>query len=1749
MTLSVFRFLQSQPFMKRFTPLRNIPSLVLAALVSAGLPAGAAGINYGGEVVSTCDECNEDSASGDAVDTSVESVDLKLKIGRAPVERPSTFSGFYALAGANMDDDGLPNTTAAVEGYFEKSSVEGLWGAELSFKAPVISAAAFSPDALTYDNTFKMEVLKNGSTVRQVLTHDFLVDIQSLPLGQEGYVAKWWKAASKGSKSGGYYVPVGSPVKTVTVSNPNAFSSYTTMDVALSQVMPGSTTRAIHSRFVFTTNGSGNVEHRLETWTKKPGESGAVQIASNDLEYLSGAPVGGVEQNAQDRIRTIREADLDASGTYGSLTVVSRTREEYGDVGGKKRLVASTRLASTSSNSTGLKTTFGYYNDTSNSLLHGRKRWQKNPDGSWIIWDITASESSQTIKEVTPFKNGTFVLADDGSNVASYVASEARILQSVITGATVETTEKVLNQQVSRTRKDFLTGSGGERVLKTSHYYTASSSFATYKAYNPYGNGTSNGAGRIAWETHLDGTASVYTYPAVKQVSVATGRAVGTGELSAPVVNTAGTVTLRNYNAFWKPISETVTDIASNEVISMSAVVAEDLYGRPERTEYDGNASDYETTTYGCCGPLESRDRLGAVTTIAYDLLKRVYSTSSKGSSTDTPVFTTTARAGLVTTVYRSASTISFPESRTQRNLLGESTESLASDADGQPDPALAGRSELSVDEKKMEPTTFVTEYPAGGGQKVTETNPLGITRITETYRDGSTKSVSGTGVHAISYDYGAHTYNGGGVWTKVTRANGTEWVKTCVDHLSRTIRTEYPDGAYSLQTYYNSGTGARGRLMSFKDADEIAVGGSGAFTEYNYGFTQTGGSGPYRQFTTVTEHLTDNQNRVTTTTSGVIASVTLHGTAIAPAAFQTTVINGVTTSEKFQATDGYSSGSTSFGRQSLTVRTLPDNGAWTDTSWNPDGTATRSSYSAGELTLTETFNNQGTAAANLVASMGYTYDVFGRIQTTNDSRIGINTSNGYRNSGAVVSITSNGGNDTTAYTHDALGRPIATTLPDTNVTHTSYAPTGEIQAQWGKLTYPTFRTYDGQGRLATLRTKPTLDGSGVPTDVGGSVTTWIYSPTRGWLLEKNHDGESDNPVSTPTSADYDYTLTGRLKTRTWERGVVTSYGYDHGTLETVTYTNDPATTAPLTYSYDALGRLRSVTQGSGSSTNTTTYAYKDDSNGSGGTLGVGFGCHSETVSQGASGLTRTLLRHEDSLLRPAGWELKADTTIEHATSYGYDLAGRLKHVDPSYPLPGSNPAFTYGYESNSKALIHTVTGPVHTVTNTWEPNRDVLDTKSNVIPGSTPVSRSIFDYAVNNLGQRSGVAASGSAFSAGYSLGWAYNDRGELAEEDFGANQTSDTRDRAFQYDAIGNREKTANDLLANLPGTTNYAVNALNQYTKANGITLPGPSYDLDGNATAWNVRNPLDLSSTTFTACTFEWDAENRLTKVKDAGSNVIASYAYDFMSRRIRKTVTGGEDAAFFYDGWNPIAEYQIGTSVPLVLYTWGLDLSGSMQGTGGIGGLLTVARSSGVYYPTFDGNGNVSEYMDASGSNVAHFEYDSFGNVVKVTELSAGLAATFRHRFSTKAQDTETGLLYYGYRYYDPVTGRWPSRDPIGEQGGKNLYAFVGNNPLSKVDAYGLFMVCGFVCKLKIECGFRDPDALGDSYAELESFTVFGVGLSSDSAFAMAWARGEKKCKDIFWKRINPQPGAASEVTNLRDRTIYGPIPIPIPFLP
>jgi len=233
--------------------------------------------------------------------------------------------------------------------------------------------------------------------------------------------------------------------------------------------------------------------------------------------------------------------------------------------------------------------------------------------------------------------------------------------------------------------------------------------------------------------------------------------------------------------------------------------------------------------------------------------------------------------------------------------------------------------------------------------------------------------------------------------------------------------------------------------------------------------------------------------------------------------------------------------------------------------------------------------------------------------------------------------------------------------------------------------------------------------------------------------------------------------------------------------------------------------------------------------------------------------------------------------------------------------------------------------------------------------------------------------------------------------------------------------------------------------------------------------------------------------RDTSGEITGTNALITYAYDSRSRRISRSVGVSPTSTtyYLYDGWNVVAEYTCNGVDPPALsrtHTWGTDLSGTMQGVGGVGGLLAVRvhgdEYPGNYYPTFDGNGNVSEYLTDTGVRKAHYEYDPFGSDITPVTAGGDLHGFFTYRFSTKPFDDISGWFYYGYRYYDPVTGRWPSRDPIGESGGVNLYNFVVNSPADMVDMLGL----KFIWEKDLELGDED---LGPEHWE---YTRYGVDL-------------------------------------------------------
>jgi RHS repeat-associated protein len=278
------------------------------------------------------------------------------------------------------------------------------------------------------------------------------------------------------------------------------------------------------------------------------------------------------------------------------------------------------------------------------------------------------------------------------------------------------------------------------------------------------------------------------------------------------------------------------------------------------------------------------------------------------------------------------------------------------------------------------------------------------------------------------------------------------------------------------------------------------------------------------------------------------------------------------------------------------------------------------------------------------------------------------------------------------------------------------------------------------------------------------------------------------------------------------------------------------------------------------------------------------------------------------------------------------------------------------------------------------------------------------------------------------------------------------------YVYDASQNLRWRTNNTTV-----TGFTNNVLNQLTALNAMAR---DHDRRGNLVS-NVQAGETLL--------YSWDDESQLTSVRvDPAAVPMAQpwridFVYDGL-RRLRRALqftwngsawTSQGEVRYLYDGMLILQERNSGNT-PQVQYTRGLDLSGTIEGAGGIGGLLM--RSHGYSAGNWsthnayhsDANGNVTALMNSSGVLQASYKYNPYGGLIS---SSGTLAGANTMRFSSKPAIFSTtgawGFYYYGYRFYDPGMQRWLNRDPLGEEGGVNLYLIVENDPVGRLDPLGL----------------------------------------------------------------------------------------------
>ncbi|MEA1875828.1 MAG: RHS repeat-associated core domain-containing protein [Bacteroidota bacterium] len=243
------------------------------------------------------------------------------------------------------------------------------------------------------------------------------------------------------------------------------------------------------------------------------------------------------------------------------------------------------------------------------------------------------------------------------------------------------------------------------------------------------------------------------------------------------------------------------------------------------------------------------------------------------------------------------------------------------------------------------------------------------------------------------------------------------------------------------------------------------------------------------------------------------------------------------------------------------------------------------------------------------------------------------------------------------------------------------------------------------------------------------------------------------------------------------------------------------------------------------------------------------------------------------------------------------------------------------------------------------------------------------------------------------------------------------------FTYDPEGNR-------LTDSGVTGEWTYNQNNELT---GYDNASYVYDDNGNMTQKTVAGVVTK---------FFYNTEDRLSEVRDGSDALIASYYYDPFGRRLWKEVSGFR-TYFMYSDEGLIGEYDsTGNEIKAYGYkpnsTWTTDP-------------LFMKIGTEYYFYHNDHLGTPQKMTAVNGAVVWSATYTSFGNA----EVDPSSTITNNLRFPGQYEDQETALHYNGHRYYDPNTGRYLRLDPIGLEGGINLFTYTTNNPINAIDPLGL----------------------------------------------------------------------------------------------
>ena len=1501
---------------------------------------------------------------------------------------------------------GLPNGGSAESILIEQSTLD---------------ADSYAPATLLYAApTTDVTVIRDGtSALRQVKAPEVLADI--ITINANKFEIRFY--TSSGALSGGLYQPPGSPFVIWTVESPPGFT-------------PGERLRITESRGGTNTVNEFGYNATTMSWS-----------------YIQ----GGLREELHDVV-TLGNGDKQTTITVRNPTtgvLASKRREIRHTFPWGDEIIQSVA----DPDGAALTTTYEFYVNAAELGNYSHLKWAIHPDGSWEKYDYNNSPyNAGTVRFIyRPWKDAPTAPSQatfQSCRVTEYGYSGSSGSYLFSTELSSEYEYVLGIQTVDRDYSTWVgTLNGKPTKTKTTHFDVGTEEVVAYKAESapPY-------SGRLASTTHPDGRVENYTYE-FGGYNAANGTFTpGTGTFVRQIL-TRGTTASPAGVANKTTRTVTIRDAGGNTLVEEELVYSGGGYSSLTKTVHSYNAEGqlYQSVRDGRIvydavwtngAKTSETDEAGIITTFIYDALDRVF---------------TETRAGITTTYTYDADGRTLLTSRAAGGLA------LSTGAGFD----LAGRQTSDIGEDGLATSTAYT----AGGRIETRTLPSGATEITERYLDTQTKSVTGTAVVARYYDYGADAT---GAWSKnlMASAASPRWKQSWRDSFGNTTRIDQPGYFSTVQTIYTHDALGRVTKQTIPgEASEVAeyspINGTllRAGRDWNdNGALEPAGSDRIEQ--REVSYLLQSGNWFRVSTQSRYETMG-NGTP--------TVLSTVKGQLSGLAANVVSKSLLTDGLGNTTTTTVTVNRATqtaTETVDTPD-----SDLDAVRVTVAGLVTSSSTSTVAQPTS--FLYDTLGRRTHATDPR-GVETITAYEpGTNRIQSSTVAG--KTTNYDYYPAGQVGAGLLkytlnPDSTHVYQGYNLRGQQTRTWGNGTYPVETIYDAYGQYAELRTfrgGSGWDAATWPSSPGTADTTiWTYQESTGLLTAKT-DAQS-HPVS------YTYTASGKPETRSWARGLTTNYYYNY--LGALSFTDYSDTTPDVSFTQDRAGRFITITDASGS----RVLAYSNTQN-------------TESITDGILG-GLTLTTAFDGFGRKSGFT-SATGSWSESTGYAYDTKPRLMTV-----TAGNNTA-TYGYLPNSDLLSTTTaknSGSTRlTATRTWDTSNR-LKTMTNASTGGT---RSFDVTTFDSMHRRQQVA-----WEDGSKWDYGYDNRGEVTSGNrkWGDNAAVLGQQYGYQFDNIGNRTTattngrtstyTPNNLNQYAQRTVPGAVDVLGNAGSNATVTVNGSATQRQGGyfnkeLTADNSAAPA-LSTATISATatsgtttrtstkllaktpevfthdfdgnltndglwTYLWDAENRLVgmetvaAVPDAAKRKLA-FAYDAQGRRIRKQVWQWQQGGwllhhtfrFVHDGWNLVAELA-DTGRRIRTYAWGLDLSGTMDGTGGVGGLLFETDHFGgkSFTAAYDLNGNITSLVDLSnGAPSVAYEYTPFGELIRA---SGEYALLNPFRFATKYSDDESGLSFYDHRYYTPATGRWLTRDPIGEDGGENLYNFVGNNPINEIDVLGL----------------------------------------------------------------------------------------------